>query len=322
MLYEFGRKLAQGAIKIYCRNIKINNKEFFETKEPLLLASNHPNSFFDAIILCCLFHRPVYSLARGDAFSGKLVAKLLRSIKMLPVFRASEGVENLDGNYKTFEECTEIFKQNGIISIFSEGRCEHEWHLRPLKKGTARLAIAAWEQNTPLKVLPVGINYSSFHFFGKNVHINFGSPIQYNDLTNDFTDNGRLLNELTGAVYQQLKSLVYEIDKADLQTRRNTFLVAVSNLKKVLLFIPGMLGALIHLPFYLPIKKIITKKTLRTPHFDAAIIGLLMLGYPLYLLFWALIVYIIFGGYWCWLVFVLLPFFAWSYVQIKQQMEK
>jgi 1-acyl-sn-glycerol-3-phosphate acyltransferase len=173
MLYEFGRTLAKIAIKIYCRDIKINNKEFFDTKEPLLLASNHPNSFLDAIILCTLFDKPVYSLARGDAFSSKSVAKILRSIKMLPVYRASEGVENLDGNYKTFEECIEIFKQNGIILIFSEGRCENEWHLRPLKKGTSRLAIAAWEQNTPVKVLPVGMNYSSFHFFGKNIQINF-----------------------------------------------------------------------------------------------------------------------------------------------------
>jgi hypothetical protein len=130
------------------------------------------------------------------------------------------------------------------------------------------------------------------------------------------------LNELTGAVQQQLQDLVYEIDKADVQNRRNTFLIPVSNFKKILLFIPGMLGALFHLPFYLPIKKIISTKTSKTGHFDSVIVGLLTLGYPLYLLFWALMVFVAFGGYWCWLVFILLPFFAWSYVQIKQQMEK
>ena len=42
---------------------------------PLLIASNHPNSFLDAIILATLFKNPVYALARGDAFAGKLITK-------------------------------------------------------------------------------------------------------------------------------------------------------------------------------------------------------------------------------------------------------
>ena len=60
-----------------------------------------------------------------------------------------------------------------LYSIFSEGKCINEWHLRPLKKGTARLAISSWEENIPLEVLPVGINYSSFRRFGKNVYYQF-----------------------------------------------------------------------------------------------------------------------------------------------------
>ena len=132
---------------------------------PLIIASNHPNSFLDAIILATLFKSPVYSLARGDAFAGKMITKILNSFNMLPVYRVSEGVENLEQNYTTFEACQDIFKKNGIILIFSEGRCINEWHLRPLKKGTARLALAAWQQNIPLEVLPLGINYSKFRKF-------------------------------------------------------------------------------------------------------------------------------------------------------------
>jgi len=322
MLYEFGKKLAQLSIKIYCRNIKINNKEFFESKEPLLLAANHPNSFFDAIILCTLFDRPVYSLARGDAFSKKLVAKLLRSIKMLPVYRASEGVDNLDANYKTFEECTAILKQNGIVLIFCEGQCVNEWHLRSLKKGTARLAITAWEQNIPVKVLPVGMNYSSFRLFGKNIKINFGRTIESKDLNNSLTDTGRLLNELTGTIHKQLQTLVYEIDTNDHQTKKEKFYVPVSNIKKTFLFLPAFAGLLSHWPFYVPVKSFITKKAGKTQHYDSIIIGLLMLGYPLFLLLWALIIYVIIGGYWGWSAFIFLPFFAWSYVQLKPQFEK
>ncbi len=76
----------------------------------------------------------------------------------------------------------DIFRRNGTVQIFSEGKCVNEWHLRPLKKGTARLAISSWENNIPLNVLPVGINYSAFRKFGKNIYINFGEIISKEDI--------------------------------------------------------------------------------------------------------------------------------------------
>ena len=103
MLYSFVKIIARLAIKIYCRNITINKKEILQQNGPLLLAVNHPNSFLDAIIFCTLFDRPVYSLARGDAFKNNFFAGVLYSLKLLPVYRVSEGVENLEENYKTFE---------------------------------------------------------------------------------------------------------------------------------------------------------------------------------------------------------------------------
>jgi 1-acyl-sn-glycerol-3-phosphate acyltransferase len=160
-------------IHFYCRKIVINQKSKLSENGPLLIAANHPNSFLDAIIISTLFKKPVYSLARGDAFAGKFITKILVSLNMLPVYRMSEGVENLGLNYSTFDACKKLFKENKIVLIFSEGRCINEWHLRPLKKGTARLAVDAWENEIPLKVLPLGINYSSFRFYGKNVFLNF-----------------------------------------------------------------------------------------------------------------------------------------------------
>ena len=73
-----------------------------------------------------------------------------------------------------------LFEENKIVLIFSEGRCINEWHL-PVKKGTARLALDAWENNIPLSVLPLGINYSSFRFYGKNMFLNFGNVIRKED---------------------------------------------------------------------------------------------------------------------------------------------
>src|SRR5690606_37336297 len=121
-----------------------------------------------------------------------------------------EGVENLDHNYTTFAACQELFKQNKIVLISSEGRCINEWHLRPLKKGTARLAMSAWAKNIPLKVLPLGINYSSFRTFGKIVHLNFGEFISKDDIQEELS-SGKALIGFNDALRNQLSGLVYEI---------------------------------------------------------------------------------------------------------------
>jgi 1-acyl-sn-glycerol-3-phosphate acyltransferase len=320
MLYAFVKVLAKIALKFYCRDIKINKKELLQLDGPLMLAVNHPNSFLDAIILCTLFDRPVYSLARGDAFKNKLHAKLLFKLKLLPVYRVSEGVENLEENYKTFDLCKEIFRQNGIVLIFSEGKCVNEWHLRPLKKGTARLSISSWEEGIPLKVLPVGINYSSFKKFGKNIQLFFGEFITAADTAPD-NGHGKSIQSFNSNLLQQLQPFVFEIDKNDQAQLHKIFYVAQSIAKKILLFIPAVIGWLIHAPLFYPIKNYVLKSPLDKEHYDSVIVAILLLAYPLYLLLLTGITFCIMHRWESFLLLAILPFSAWAHVQLKQQLD-
>ena len=285
----------------------------------MLIAANHPNSFLDAILLCALFKHPIYSLARGDAFKNKLVHKIFLSLNMFPVYRVSEGVENLEENYKTFDECIEVFKKDGIVLIFSEGKCINEWHLRPLKKGTARLAITAWEQGIPLKVIPLGINYHSFKSFGKNIFLNFGNYISQQDLPFTETDSsGNKILLFNNTLKIALQNLVLEIDADETTIIKSTFQQKVSNAKKLLLFLPAFAGYILHAPLYIPIQKFAFKKFGKIDHYDSVVIGMLFLLYPIYLIIAAIIVYYFLGIWWP-AVFIVFPFIAWSYVQIKKQ---
>ena len=299
----------------YCRKIIINNKAMLKNGGPLLIAANHPNSFLDAIIVGSLFKSPVYSLARGDAFAGKFVTKILSSFNMLPVYRVSEGVENLEHNYTTFQLCQKLFEENKIVLIFSEGRCINEWHLRPLKKGTARLAFSAWGKNIPLKVLPLGINYSSFRFFGKNVFLNFGSIISYKDFNEDSV--GRSINRFNEKLNEQLSELVFEIDKNDHQRLKNYFFVRQSFAKKILLFIPAILGFILHAPLYFIIHLVI--KNIAKDHYDSVMTAILFLLYPLIVVSITLIFFLSTGNMYSLLLLILLPFTLWSYLQLKKQ---
>ncbi|HEX6845333.1 MAG TPA: 1-acyl-sn-glycerol-3-phosphate acyltransferase, partial [Chitinophagaceae bacterium] len=211
MLYSILKVFVRLAAKIFCRKIIINNRELLKEKGPMILACSHPNSFLDAVLMDILFEQPVWSLTRGDAFLNKRITRLFYKLKMLPVYRPTEGVENLSENYKTFDTCIELFKRNAIVLIFSEGLCENEWHLRSLKKGTARLAYKCLQENIPLKILPVGLNYSSFKRFGKNLFVNLGNIFTVYDFDKNLSD-GAWNQVFNNALQQELRPLVFEID--------------------------------------------------------------------------------------------------------------
>jgi 1-acyl-sn-glycerol-3-phosphate acyltransferase len=319
LLYKLLHLPAKLALLIWCRHLRINKKDFLNADGPLLIAANHPNSFLDAILLCCVFKQPIYSLARGDAFKNNVVAKIFRALHMFPVYRVSEGVENLEENYKTFDDCINIFKKNGIVLIFSEGKCINEWHLRPLKKGTARLAMTAWEQGIPLKIIPTGINYHSFTSFGKNVQLNFGEIISQENIAFKHNDTyGTKIQNFNAALKLQLEKLVVQIKPVDEKLIKEKFSVPVSILKKILLFIPALCAYIIHAPLYIPIQKFAFVKFGKIDHYDSVVVGLLFLLYPFYLLLIAFVLYLLFGSWYWLLVFLVLPFMAFSYVKVKK----
>ena len=238
---------------------------------------------------------------------------------MLPVYRLSEGAENLDRNYKTFDDCLDIFRKNGIVLIFSEGKCINEWNLRPLKKGTARLTLDAWEQHIPLTIIPLGINYSSFTSFGKNLELNFGTGITKENAPFANGDSpGIKIMLFNNALKTQLEKLVAQIKPADKKIVKERFGIRVPAPKKILLFIPAAIGFLLNAPLYLPIQQFSKKKFGKIDHYDSVTVGMLFIFYPVYLLIISVIIFLLAGGYW-WLFVLLMPVSAYCYVQVKRQ---
>ena len=321
MLYAVLKIIVRIASRIFCRKIIINNRALLKEKGPMILACSHPNSFLDAVLMDILFEKPIWSLTRGDAFLNKRITRLFYKLKMLPVYRPSEGVENLSENYKTFDACFELFKRGEIILIFSEGLCENEWHLRSLKKGTARLAYKCQQENIPLKILPVGINYSSFKRFGKNLFVNFGNIIVVNEFDKNLSD-GTWNQVFNNKLRQELRPLVYEIEKKDKVKQIELLEIQPSVIKKILLAIPAVIGWVAHAPLYLPIKSWVLKKYRDTVHVDSMLITIPLFSYPLYILLITLILFVTLNTCWVFLLFIILPFTAWSYVQLKNQLDE
>jgi 1-acyl-sn-glycerol-3-phosphate acyltransferase len=311
VFYQLLKAYARFAIHLYCTKIVVNKKELLNINGPVLFAANHPNSFLDGVILSTLLKQNLYSLTRGDVFKNKIAGKILLWLKLLPVYRTSEGPHNLANNYTTFDACHEIFKKKQTVLIFSEAGSVNEWHLRPLRKGTARLAFNSWQQGIDVKIIPLAFNYSSFKKFGKEVHLNFGEVIK-KDFFNADTD-GKQLNDFTQQLQQQLQSLVYEAN--DEQSAQKYFPLAKSKIETAVLLIPGLIGWLVHAPLFYMCRIITEAGFKKSDHYDAVLIALLFFGYPLYLL---AIVFTACQYYFSGLFLVLiLPALAWCWLQVK-----
>jgi 1-acyl-sn-glycerol-3-phosphate acyltransferase len=169
--------------QIYYAKVSVINLEKVPLKKPLLLAINHSNAFWDGVLIGLHTKQPVWFLARGDVFKKPVAAKILNAIGIAPIYRMQEGIENIEKNKEVFNRCYELLNKNQSIAIFPEGNCERESKLRPLKKGTSRIAhgaLQSFDTAKDLYLTCVGINYDDPDNLNSEVLINFNEPIKVN----------------------------------------------------------------------------------------------------------------------------------------------
>ena len=293
------------ALKIFCRDLVVIHPEVLQAKGPLLLVANHPNSFLDAIVIGAQFRETVHFLARGDAFHKPWHAKLLRMLNMIPVYRLSEGRENLFLNEAAFARSKEVLSQNGIVLIFIEGICVHKHALQPFKKGAARIAMDSKDLNG-FRIIPLGIAYDSFEHFGKKIHIDIGEATPVKKIL-PYEDPAQNFRHFNTVLYGEIEKRI-RIPKEDLVSKQHVFL-----------FLPSIPGWILHAPLYYILKNIIRRKTTGTVFYDSVLFGVLLLTYPVYLLLLALLLNAL--GLSPLLVFILIllhPLSAWVSVQMQK----
>ena len=304
MLYSLIKLPIRLALRIFCVNSEIIRPELLKQKGPLLLVANHPNSFLDAIIIAAHFKEPIHFLARGDAFRKPWHNTLLRLLHMIPIYRISEGRENLYKNEYAFVRSAELLKQGRIVLIFIEGICLHTHSLQPFKKGAARIASAVVKEQYPLKVMPATVTYNSFTAFGKNIRIHLAEPIEAKQLI-PYQDDAKNFQNFNDTLYQQLSAMIQ-------------IPTVFKNQYRIPLAMPALIGFFLHIPFYTLLKKQIYTKTRGTVFFDSVLFGVLLILYPIYLILLMLFMYLLHVPPLILLMIILLhPLLAWCAVQYK-----
>ncbi|HEY2721403.1 MAG TPA: hypothetical protein VGI82_06750, partial [Chitinophagaceae bacterium] len=151
--------------------------------------------------------------------------------------------------------------------------------------------------------------------------INFGEVITVADFNRPDSDGKKyaLFNE---KLNEQFRQLVFEIDKSDIKKQKEILEKKSTPLVKVILFLPAFAGFLMHALLYLPIKNFTYRRTWNNDHFDAVLVALLLIIYPLYVALLTIIAFYFSHSMFSLLLIILLPFTAWSYTQLKPQLDK
>ena len=214
--YWLLQQYSNAGLRFYYKKIESRNRQNIERGKPVIIASNHQNSLMDALLLVYdIGFQPVF-LTRADIFKGNIARRILAFLKMMPIYRKRDGVENLKRNDEIIEQSLQILRNSeNPLCIFPEGNHNEKRMLRLLSKGVFRIAFNAQEEHGEsrgVKIVPVGLDYSNYQKLHQTVTINYGNPIDvseyYLTYKNDSTEGTRVLNE---RLMEEMRKLMIDI---------------------------------------------------------------------------------------------------------------
>lgn len=205
------------AFKVYFKRIEVRGAENIPTDGPVLLACNHPSSFMEGCLVSCFQDRELHYLVRGDVFEIKWLKPLLIATNQIPIFRFRDGFSSMKKNKETFTVTYDVLKSGAAVIIYPEGSTALIKQLRPLQKGLAKMSMGALEKypDMPLKILPVGVNYSDVLKLRSSVTVSIGQPVDAADFKNEIEEDKHAgIKKMTDFVFEMMKPHVLHLDQA------------------------------------------------------------------------------------------------------------
>ncbi|MDD4698170.1 MAG: 1-acyl-sn-glycerol-3-phosphate acyltransferase, partial [Fermentimonas sp.] len=208
----------KSALRLYFRRMVFTGrKENVSKKKPIIFAPNHRNALLDALLLVYAgYHfKQVVFLARADIFKQKVVAWILKGMRIIPVFRIRDGKDNLEKNRDIFSNAARILKKGNPIALFPEGKHNPKQSLLPIQKAVPRIVLPTeasvkFELNS--QIVPVSIYYRDIFGFLSDVYVTFGTPIEVSKYKEIYEENPSLAgNQLRQELERSLKSMVVNI---------------------------------------------------------------------------------------------------------------
>ncbi|MBR4847990.1 MAG: 1-acyl-sn-glycerol-3-phosphate acyltransferase [Bacteroidaceae bacterium] len=213
--YNFLHYYVNAVIKLSYRKMQYTGFEDVPNDGAVIFAPNHTGTLMDALVILACNHKPKVFVARADIFKNPTLAKVFRFLKIMPIMRMRDGMDEVKKNNKTIEQAVDVLKDKVPFCIFPEGTHQAKYSLQPISKGIFRIALQAHElmPDTPLYIVPVGIRYGSFWRYRSTAHIKFGEPLKVNDFVEQNSEKTpqELMNVMRVALEKGMKETIHYI---------------------------------------------------------------------------------------------------------------
>lgn len=224
---SFTRRLIHAVISIslrlFFRRIETGGDQLVPMSGPIIFVLNHPNGLIDPALVFCAFPRRVSFLAKSTLFRLPVLGSLMRTVDALPVYRPIDKGEDVTRNKKTFEACHELLQRGRCIALFPEGVSHNSTFLLPVKTGAARIALGSLSigkgagqsiGDLGLKIVPVGLYYTSKTSFRSEALLRFGNYIEVSavELDQDGEPPREQVKLLSGRIEKALREVTLNVE--------------------------------------------------------------------------------------------------------------
>lgn len=193
--------------------IASDGQENIPTDGAVLLAPNHCNTLMDALVVLQDHREATLFGARADIFRKPLLNKFLRFIRILPIPRVRDGLQEVLHNRETMDEVVEALDHGMKYCMFAEGTHRTMHSLLPLKKGITRTALLANERfagRKPVYIVPMGLEYEDYYRLETGLQIRYGEPINVTEYVAAHPDAGEaeIHRGLLGLLRERMAGLI------------------------------------------------------------------------------------------------------------------
>lgn len=248
--YGFLRRYVDLCTRSQFSQLSIEGLENLPSKGAVMFGPNHCGALMDALLLLLLRpRRPIGFGARADIFRKPYLAKKLRWLRILPLARERDGMQEVAKDFLIIDEIVDAMAHGLPFCLFSEGTHRAEPGMMPVKKGIFRISRQALKAiEGPVYIVPVGIEYQYFFHEMGRAAIRVGEPFELGEFIaarEELTD-AEIYRQLCEALRIRDLALIDRWGERRHDRKFSRFLLGVLLLPFYLLFAAGSL------PIWLP----------------------------------------------------------------------
>lgn len=204
--------------RCHYRSITIRGKENIPEGEHYIIAPCHQNALMDPMLILQMTRKATAFLARADIFQKPAANRFLTWLRIMPVYRIRDGREQLSRNEEIFNKSQDVLLKGMPLCLMAEGRHNDKHQLLPLVKGMFRIAGETQKKlgDTPLYILPVGIDYDDYEQVVSSACLSIGKPIDMRPFMADYVENEPVaLNHMREALTASLKAQMHHVESRE-----------------------------------------------------------------------------------------------------------